>query len=373
MKIVLLVMAKNEAAVLGRLLDSAYAVGIRDFLLVDTGSTDGTLDAWEAWTDLAEGITAVSHADRWTDFGTNRTAALRFARNRRPDSYILFADADMTVAGEMPGELTADGYRLSLAYPGGIEVSNIFLTSSAAEWVYEGKTHEGMRCLEPRIVSIEPLTTLRLVEHADSTRRTSGAKYAEDAALLEMELAGDPRTIFYLARSYEDLAATNPQDPTSAIWRGKAIARYRERAARKDGYIDEAWYSLYRIGCLTGSLAELLAAWEMKPGRWEPVVEACRLLRGMGSYRAGYAIAVRAMEWDAIDTEGLFIRPSVWQWELNFERSILAFYVGLYYESVDACRHLLGCEIPDGVRAQVQANMEFPLRKIAEAGRVATS
>jgi len=357
-QVVALVMARDEARVIRRCLDSLRGVADR-VVVVDTGSADGTPEAAEAWGREAGVPVHVRHAP-WEGFGPTRTAALGLARTHcGPADYVLFVDADMTVAGTIPRDLTADAYRVTLDM-GGLHVSNTFLTRAGAAWRYVGATHECLACDTPGHV-VAGLDTLTLTEHADSSRRTSGRKLPEDADLLEREIAagrGDPRTWFYLARSYDDMGRT-----------AEAVATYRKRIDLPGGYADERWYSLYRVGCLTiasGGITDLLAAWEMRPGRWEPVYAAVKFLREQHNYHAAYALARMALDRPA-DPSGLFVHPEPYQWGLKFEASICAYYVNQHDEALRLGAELTASPLPDAVRAAVERNMAFsrqtPLRE----------
>ena len=148
-----------------------------------------------------------------------------------------------------------------------------------------------------------PLHELIITEHADGGGRPPGTqpRWDWDADILESELAKDPgntRYVFYLARTYDDLATTRPADPQVPAWRHKAMERYRQRS-QMTGYADEVFYSLYRLGCLrlgeSDALLLLLEAWQRCPHRWEPIHEACRWLNTRGLYQASYALSKRAL------------------------------------------------------------------------------
>src|SRR5262249_35565164 len=138
-----------------------------------------------------------------------------------------------------------------------------------------------------------------------------------DAEMLEKELTrepGNPRNVFYLARSYDDLAQTRPNDPRAREWRRLALTRYRERS-QLAGYVDEVFYSFLRLGILRlaegEGLTDLLAAWERCPHRWEPVHEAARWLNQRRLFQASYALTKRALAAPATPT-GLFVSPDVY-------------------------------------------------------------
>lgn len=114
-KIVLTMIVKNEAHVIERCIASVRPI-IDAYLIVDTGSEDGTQDVIRrALADLPGEV-----VDRpWVDFAANRTEALELARPY--GDYSLMIDADVVCVIE-PGvdpiefrkSLVADVYRVML-------------------------------------------------------------------------------------------------------------------------------------------------------------------------------------------------------------------------------------------------------------------
>src|SRR5262245_1412383 len=79
---------KNEARTIERCLASVRAF-IDAWVIVDTGSTDGTPDAVrQALADLPGAL----FERQWRDFGSNRSEAIELARGRA--DYLLVVDAD---------------------------------------------------------------------------------------------------------------------------------------------------------------------------------------------------------------------------------------------------------------------------------------
>ena len=79
---------KDEAPVILRSLESVKSI-IDYWVIVDTGSTDGTQDLIR---NFMKDIPGELHEREWINFGHNRNEALDLARNR--GDYVLFIDAD---------------------------------------------------------------------------------------------------------------------------------------------------------------------------------------------------------------------------------------------------------------------------------------
>jgi hypothetical protein len=195
--------------------------------------------------------------------------------------------------------------------------------------------------------------------------------------VLEKELARDPsntRNVFYLARSYDDLAMKRPGDPQAGEWRRKALVRYRERSRMTAGYADEIFYSLLRLGVMGlekgDGLIDLLAAWERCPHCWEPVHEAARWLNKRRLCEASYALSLRAMASPARPV-GLFVFFAVFDHLLLFEYSISAYWLGYYQECWDACQTLLGKQLPKYLEEGVRRNLAFARQKLDEQAKAA--
>ena len=95
---------KNEAAVIRRCLDSVRPI-IDYWVIVDTGSTDGTQDIIrEHLRDLPGEL----HERPWRDFAHNRSEALELARGKGDYTLIIDADDTLEIA---PGTALPDAER----------------------------------------------------------------------------------------------------------------------------------------------------------------------------------------------------------------------------------------------------------------------
>lgn len=363
MTIAACLIVKNESQVIGRCLDSLRGL-VQAVVLVDTGSTDNTVAILRS---LDYPVPIHVHERPWKNFAHNRTELLRLAAPVA--DYLLLLDADQTVEGRLP-ELSADAYSLHLRH-GRLEWWNMLLIRSALPWRYEGVTHEYLTC--EQAAPAVPLETLVVTEHADGGGRPPGTqpRWEWDADILESELAkepNNPRYVFYLARTYDDLFTTRPNDPRAGEWRNKAIDRYRQRT-QLAGFADEVFYSWYRLGVLRlpdgDGLLPLLEAWQRSPHRWEPVHEACRWLNEHGLYQVSYALSKRTLA-SLPNPTGLFVFPDVYDHLLLFEHSISAYWVGQYRESLEANQSLLGKALPAYLEEAVRRNIVFPQEHLRE-------
>lgn len=240
MMISLVMIVRDGEATIRRCLESAEPVCGR-YVIVDTGSTDRTREIIAEWLQTRDGEL---HEREWVGFAHNRTEALQLARGTA--DYLLMLDADHTlhVDGELP-DLAADEYMLKVR--GSLQWWLPLLLKGDREWRYEGVAHS-------YLTAHGPVTTGRLDELSiDGGPGATPEKLQRDVELLAADHARNPlnpRTVFYLARSYDDLDQPH-----------EAIHYYRLRASM-NGWVQERFYARYRLGVLLG---EQVSYWEAAP------------------------------------------------------------------------------------------------------------
>src|SRR4030095_7867730 len=177
---------KDEAHVIRRCLDSVRPF-VSHWVIVDTGSTDGTQEIVQAH---MRGVPGTLHERPWRDFGTNRSEAIALARGKA--EYILVMDADnalRTPHGYRFDGLSADGYYIAHRYAG-IEFGMAVLLADRIAWRYEGVLHEYVTAdVSHRIV---PLAGPWIDQFHEGARSRDPETYAKDAAILEAALAKAP-------------------------------------------------------------------------------------------------------------------------------------------------------------------------------------
>lgn len=344
---------KDEAAVIERCLASVRGL-IDSWVICDTGSSDGTQALIE--TALA-GIPGELHERPWRNFGENRTEAIRLAAGKA--DYLLLIDADMTVSYRRDGlaNLEADSYMVRHAEA--LEYRIKRLVRADRDWRYVGSTHEYLTTDGPE--RVENIDAIVIHHHADSGTR--GEKFERDLRLLAADLAEDPgnsRAVFYLAQTHRDLGRVD-----------EAIRLY-ERRAGMGGWDEEVFYSLLQVGVLRaeagdwpGGMAGLVAAWEHRPSRLEPLYELASRLRLRGEYHTAYLFAQRGVGRPQPD-DILFVAPWVYRWGLLFEYSIAAYWAGAPQEALAACDRLLSMrELPEEYRRQTAVNRRYCVERVA--------
>ena len=359
-RIILCMIVKNEAKVLRRCLETALPV-ISAACLCDTGSSDGTRALAESMLTAA-GIPSTMPEQPWVNFGANRTQAFvatrELARQLQWDldsTYALFLDADMLLNVDPSfnaDELVEGGYLL-LQQDGSIQYDNLRLARLSHDWRSVGVTHEYWTA--DGVGTLERLPTLTIIHLGDGGAKEN--KFTRDIQLLEAELGGaqNLRTLFYLARSYEDTG------------RFQDARRLYEWRAAGGGWDEEAWYAAYRLGMCSIQLddwdkavVELLNAWARRPQRAEPLYQLAHAARLRGESHLAMLMAERALRIPLPETERLFVEPTAYNYGPLEEISISAFYTGERERGIAATEVLLhGYDVPPFSRDLAGRNAAF--------------
>lgn len=333
---------KNETHIIHECLDSIHP-HIDYWVIVDTGSTDGTQDLIRKY--FAEkGIPGELHERPWVNFGHNRSEALALCDGK--GDYAWMIDADDRIVGKFKypngKNLVADAYALKCGRENCIWWRNqIFKTGIG--WKYIGVLHEYAHCEK------QPLVQMKLDGDYALEARTLGhrnvdispvEKYSKDALVLEEALKTDTtnsRYQFYLAQSYFD----------SQQW-DKAIAAYYKRV-EMGGWEEECYYSLFRVALCeiskespwTTVQQKFLDAYDYRPCRAESLHAIARFLRMNGRPRAAYLFAKEAAQIPYPQHDILFVDNNVYNWMALDELGSTAYYVHDYQLGLQACEKLL--------------------------------
>jgi glycosyltransferase involved in cell wall biosynthesis len=367
----LCVIAKNEADALPRCIRSARPL-IDYVLVIDTGSTDGTQAAVR---DLLRDTNLSGEVidEPWRDFAYNRTHALQQLRMRERVDYSLMVDADQVIVlapdfspAAFKAELNHDVYDVRIKF-GDIEYFLPQLASNRLDIVYKGVLHEYREL--PKHASRARADGFSIEEVRDGARSRDVGKYQNDAALLELALAGetDPfliaRYTFYLAQSHRD----SGNDP-------RALELYLKRAEL--GYWDEeVFLSLYHVAQIRERLGvpdsevvySYLGAYEACPRRTEALHGAVRFLRLRERFHQAYLIGRQAIDIACPET-GLFVERWIYDYGLLDEFAVSAYWSGHFEDCLTACIKILEqAKIPADQRERIRRNAQFAAEKLGRS------
>lgn len=352
---------KNESSVIKRCLDSVRPF-INSWVIVDTGSTDGTQELIRR--ELAD-IPGELHERPWRNFGENRSEALELARGKADYLLIIDADEELEIppGWSMP-ELVADQYMMVHRRRSSPEMAWDLgsLVKSSQPWRYRGVLHEVIMCDAPHATDF--LRGPVVWGHFDSARNAAGAvaKYTNDARVLEEALVHEPdnaRYVFYLAQSYRDAGNA-----------AKAIEHY-ERRATMGGWDEEVFYSLYQVAAIGDRLGverplviyAYLRAYESRPSRAEPLRALAAYFRAASEWSQAELFA-RAAVAIARPNDLLFVEDSVYAWHAADELAIACYWLGKRDEARDINQRLLSeGRLPAAERERVEKNLEYSISK----------
>jgi len=356
----LVMIVRNEAKTLPRLAASV-AGRIDRWTIVDTGSTDATPQvAREVFGDLPGELIQ----DQWRGFGPSRNVALQAAE--RHSDWLLTLDADETIHGDLSvdwlGE-EVDGLEVEQRY-GNLRFWLPRFVRSGRRWSWQRRAHEYLSIASrPALTARSPSGWVH--HHADGGSRAD--KFEREIALLLQDWADmpeDPRTAFYLARSFDDTRRL----VEARDW-------YRKRLSL-GGWDEEVFYARWRLGvCLLGlgapdeACGVLWTAWADRPWRAEPLVSLAEHYRSAQAWQAAWRACGLAFDFagalpDAKPCEAsvdrLFVDSDARAWKVAYEASIAAYYVGEVGRGRDLTNYLLGvADLPAAIRASVEANRRF--------------
>lgn len=332
---------KNESHIIKECLNSIYKL-IDYWVIVDTGSTDGTQDLIREFFK-EKGIPGELHERPWLNFGHNRTEAVQLCDGKA--DYAFMIDADDYIEGDFkyPVDMSADGYALKMGRP---EFSwwrtQIFKTGMG--WKYEGVLHEYATCPNKPDLKIAKLEGKYYVVARTLGARNVGItaveKYSKDAQLLEEALKTEPnnsRYQFYLGQSYFD----------SQQWE-KSIEAYLKRA-QMGGWGEEVFYSLFRVAVAKAMLNKpweeiqqaFLDCYNSRPIRAEPLYHIARIYRNNNKPALAYLFAKMAADIPYPANDILFIVDEIYGFGCLDELGASAFYAGFPYEGFRAVDKLL--------------------------------
>lgn len=373
-KICLNMIVKNETRVLDRLFRSVKDY-IDYYVIVDTGSSDGTQTFIHEWMNRA-GIEGEVHDRPWVNFGHNRQEALELAVASGRCDWLLFIDADEELGVSDPGfpqkmqkgviyQLEKHHGTIRYALPNLVDISE-------NRWQWKGPVHEYLEHLGGSNRR-EKRKDVWIVYHEGEGVRSQGytaeQKFLRDARLLERELQsnpGDARSQFYLAQSYRHAGHLD-----------KAYRAYRKRAVM-NGWEEEnfiAQLEVGRVAILLGKteqvvVEELLRAYDLRPQRAEPLHDLARYFREKNKYARAYVFAKTAISLPRPD-DTLFVSEDVYAWRLLDELAVSAYWIGKFEESRACCEEIerrvgSGLSLPSADITRVQQNLAFANVKLDE-------
>jgi glycosyltransferase involved in cell wall biosynthesis len=330
---------KNESKIIKRMFDSVVSI-IDSYCICDTGSTDDTIEIIRTYFK-DKNLPGEVFELPFKDFGYNRTKSLE--RAEKWGQYALLLDADMLL--EISPKFNKSEIVLDLYH---VKQKNSTLDYFNTRVV---RTDRGIRCVgvtheyydsPPKTINGK-LTTLEINDIGDGGAK--GDKFERDIRLLRRGILEEPknhRYYFYLANSYRDHSfAVNDRKESK-----KAIKWYKKRISF-GGWGEELFMSSYEIGNIYSKIGQpekavywWLEAYLQRPTRSESLYEVIKYYREKDTKHLQIAThfmeIARKIPYPKDDL--LFIRKNVYDYLLEYEYSIMAYYLNLpidYYKYLD--------------------------------------
>lgn len=348
---------KNEKPVIERCLESVKPY-IDYWVIVDTGSSDGTQDAIR---NCLKTIPGELHERPWVDFAHNRNEALELARGAA--DYCLIIDADEIFVPSPSfnlSKLNCDLYSIPIHLTkedGSVGVSpRAFLLSNRFPLSWVGIIHE--------TIQAQKAPTIEMVQHAiikgdmvSGHRSQDPQKYLKDAATLKQALAQDPtssRNQFLLGASYE-LAHKDEL----------ALEAFEVCSRMKQCEKDELYRSLFQIGVIQQRLgrpaSQFLASFEKAyhsdPNRAEPLFFMAAYHIEKGHFKKAYEFLKKAVEL-SLPKESAYVERSIYTWCALYNLSICTEKLGKKEETREILKKLLTCEeLPNHYRTLIHEKL----------------
>lgn len=319
----LVLIAKNEAHVIGRALASAPPGVARALVVVDEATVDATADVARA-----AGALVYVRAYRG-NLAAARNEALELAAQgdggQRPD-YALMLDCDDVYRGMLPRELSADLYDVWIHDHGARHLRPQLVRLGIGAH-YKGVRHELLVGPEGCSRSIAPALVYERIGGGAEEKRPRRERFLEHARDLEAWLEQNPddaRATFMLGQTYRDAGELEA-----------ARVHYERRLAMGPPSEEEAYLSALELAFLVegddGPVGALLAAFlrchELQPLRAEPLFHLACALRERGAVACAWHFARRAAEL-RMPERGTIVDEEVYEWKAAAEVAIESWMLG---------------------------------------------
>lgn len=357
-KLCLNMIVKNESRIIQRLLESVINI-IDCYCISDTGSTDDTVKIIQEYMKAA-GKPGEVYSESFQNFGYNRTHALERAALWGDYALLLDADMKLVILPEFNKNMLTDYAYNVIQKNETMEYYNLRIAKTGIGITCVGPTHEYYNIPDGKQGIV--IHSLRIDDIGDGGAKAD--KFERDIRLLTKGLEQEPtngRYMFYLANSYRDLG--RPHD---------AIQWYKKRVD-SGGWVEEVFYAAYEmgnqykfIGDIPNAIYWWMEAYNRHPKRAESLYELAKHYRETGKHHIGQLMcnAAKAIPFPTGDV--LFIKHPVYDYLLDYEHSVLAYYSGAridHYKYLE----LIGKNFN---KINVLNNYIFYVRKIADMAGV---
>jgi glycosyltransferase involved in cell wall biosynthesis len=347
-KLVLTQIVKNEAHVITRMLNSIKPI-VDIICLVDTGSTDNTIEVVKNW-GTQNNIETHVFERAFDNFENSRNYSIQMARevtkDRGNDFWGFWLDADETIE-VLPSfnknKIDKDLYMFN-TYINVMKYTRNECFKLDKPFRFYGPVHEYIVCDDKNITSgLMEGINVRVQMDGGSWKGNIPDKYKSHAFVLEKYIdqnRQDPRWIFYTAQSYHDSACVPDNREENEERLRRSLKYYKERISRPDGYPEEVFYSQFRVGTIMRALEEpwnltmneFLKAYSFDPLRAEPIKAIIDYYLSVGEWHNAYLFSkfakVNFHDKNPYPQRLLFVDESLYIWKILEVHAAASFYTG---------------------------------------------
>jgi glycosyltransferase involved in cell wall biosynthesis len=337
--LVVVLMVKDEAPVIEATLQPFVEGGVHDFVIFDTGSTDGTPDVAANFFKQHPTIHAHIIQESFIDFSTSRNHALDTAQNLFPQAlFMLMPDAEWYMHN-VEGLL-----QFCKEHQYDHHASYLVPIRSDIEALHTSRLlrcHKNIRFVRVVHEALNQISQVTLPDDiyfewrpSQKGNEKSARRWLRDRDLLLKSYTENPhdlRTLFYLGQTYECLGDGQ-----------NAYRYYKERSAYK-GWDEEDFVTMYRLGRVAQMLApenhqsfaplaveHYLTAFTMRPHRIEPLVKIAQYYVDRNEMHLAFLFASRAVKISYPAQDRLFVEKYMYDFVRYDILGICAWYVGEY-------------------------------------------
>lgn len=385
-KLALNFICKNESHVIERMLNSAKS--ITDLIVVnDTGSTDGTQELIRKFGEQNNIPTYVFERP-FDDFEKSRNHAMEKLREvvaelkwdaDKVHGYWFDCDEQLQIDPSFnKNQFTADLYMIN-TYIGQMKYTRntFFKVSKALHWY--GPIHEFIMPVDQNSQITSGLAegiSVNVSMDGASWQGKISEKYLSHAHTLEKyinENRQDPRWIFYTAQSYHDAASIPDNKDENDERSRRALKYYKERTERTDGYVEEIYYSHFRMGTVMRNLEypwninlqQCLKAYAVDPARGESIKTIIDYYLQVSEWNLAYLYSKFAYEnfhnKNPYPHRLLFVDEALYIWKFAESHAAACFYTG----RIDEAKKVFS-EVIKATQTNPSAFNEHDLAKIKQ-------
>ncbi|MCX5924307.1 MAG: tetratricopeptide repeat protein [Candidatus Dependentiae bacterium] len=327
-----LIMVKNEADVMERTLLPYLDAGLKHFLVLDTGSTDETVEVTKQIFEAYD-VHGFIVEQPFVDFATSRNYAIDCGEELFPEAkFFLMIDAEWYL-NDVPGLI--DFCKLFRHFPATAYLMCLHNNHFSKNYLCRlWKPNHGIRFEGVVHEYLNKIGTIKVPEEIyfnwDPTERGNAKthkRFYRDIEILLKEHEKhphDPRTLFYLGQSY----ACVEDYKNAAFW-------YQKRSQRSV-WDEEDFMTWYRLGDAYDHLNDwdqalyyYLKAYDMRPGRIEPLMKMANYYLKVLDFQAAFYFAKLAVD-TPVTTDLLFVERIAYDFDRYNILGIAAWYVGEY-------------------------------------------